>query len=129
MLVVVLSDTDGRTGVLEAKQSFNDEIEAFFKPRSYGADLNGVGINLMCRDPIYEFKQRVRLSKAEKILDLDVMLDWDEMIHAGSRRKAAILRVLRKAVRDVLERRKWKDFDVTQFLLDLDTICERLARI
>ena len=128
MLVVVSSDSDGRTGVLEAKHSFSDEIEAFFKPRSYGAGLNGVGIVLMCRDPRHEFKQRVRLSKAEKILDLDVMLDWNEMIHAGSSRKAVILRTLRQTVRDVLERRKWKDFDVTQFLLDFDTICERLSR-
>jgi len=93
---------------MEAGHSFNQEIEAFFKPRSYGAGLNGVG---------------------EMILDLDVMLDWDEMIHAGSRRKAAVLRAVRKTVRDVFGRRRWKDFDVTQFLLDLDTICERLARV
>ena len=128
MLVVVSSDSDSRTGVTEAKHSFSEEIETFFKPRSYGPGLSGVGVVLMCRDPSYEFKQRVRLSKAENILDLDVMLDWNEMIHAGSRRKAAILGVLRKTVRDVFERRTWKDFDVTQFLLDFDTICERLAR-
>src|SRR5690349_8222650 len=99
MLVTVRSDSDGGTRVMEAKHSFDDKLEAFFKPRAYGAGLNGVGIVLMCRDPVYEFKQRVRLSKEEKILDFDVMLDWDEMLTAGPARKGAILRTMKKTVR------------------------------
>jgi hypothetical protein len=129
MLVVVTSDSDGGTGVLEAKQSFSNELETFFKPRSYGTGLNGVGIVLMCRDPVYEFKQRVRLSKEEKILDFDVMLDWDEMLTAGPARKEAILRTMKKTVREVFARRKkLRDFDASGFLADFDAICDQLGR-
>jgi hypothetical protein len=126
--VFVTSDSDRRTGVAEVNLEIVEEIERFFKAKTYGAEVAAVVIVMMCRDPVYEFKQRIRFSKAEQTFYLDVMLDWNEMIHAGTRRKPAALRTVRQTVRNVLEKRKWKSFDVTQFLLDFDTICERLSR-
>jgi len=109
-----------------------EEIARFFKPRSYGEAIQEVVIVLMCRDPMYRFKQRVRLDRKERIFYTDVMLDWGEMLGAGPRRRAVVLGATRRALREVLERRhkreRLKEFDLGQFLLDFDTVCARLAR-
>ena len=113
-------------------EQIGEEIARFFKPRSYGEAIQEVVIVLVCRDPMYRFKQRVRLDRKERIFYTDVMLDWGEMLGAGPRRRAVVLGATRRALREVLERRhkreRLKEFDLGQFLLDFDTVCARLAR-
>jgi hypothetical protein len=126
--VFVTSDSVAGTGVGEVSGAVSKQIELEFKPKTFGPGLGGVAIILMCRDPAYGFKQRVRHAKAERILYLDVMLDWDDMLCAGPRRQMAVLDAMKRTVREVFARRKISDFDVPGFLGDFDAICDRLGR-
>ena len=124
----ITSDSDARTGVGEVNDQICQAAERFFVGRSYGDELDGVTIVLMCRDPVYEFRRRVRLSKADKIFYMDVMLDWDQMCYAGAARKRLLLEATRKQVRELFERRRFRSFDAAQFLLDFDAMCALLTR-
>ena len=139
MRVFVTSDSAGGTGVGEACDSISEQIAVEFKAKTFGPGLSEVAIVLMCRDPGYGFKQRVRHAKAERILYLDVMLDWDEMLRAGPRRRVAgtrdafalrlaVLGAMKRTVREVFGRRKIPDFDVPGFLGEFDAVCDRLGK-
>ncbi|HET6983762.1 MAG TPA: hypothetical protein VFI53_16580 [Myxococcaceae bacterium] len=138
MRVFVTSDSAAGTGVGEASGSICEKMEKEFKPKTFGPGLSEVVIVLMCRDPEYGFKQRVRHSRAERILYLDVMLDWDEMLRAGPKRRmagtrdafalrSAVLDAMKRTVREVFARRRVSDFDVPGFLGEFDAVCDRLG--
>ncbi|MBF4518710.1 hypothetical protein IRZ71_20330 [Flavobacterium sp. ANB] len=52
------------------------ELEDWLHFKNYGSDLSDIGIVLMCRSPEYNFKQRIRMSKKDKTLNIDIMLDY-----------------------------------------------------
>ncbi len=61
----------------------NLELRDLFAERKYGEDLSGgIGVVLMCREPALDFKQRIRLSKKQPSLSMDVMLDLPFFVSA-----------------------------------------------
>jgi len=69
-----------------------------FRPRDYGSGLPQLGVVLMCRDPHFNFKRRVRFSKKDQTLYMDVMLHLPDMIplsHDERRRVRVQDRILR----------------------------------
>jgi hypothetical protein len=112
--VFVTSDSVAGTGVGEVCVAISEQMGVEFKPKTFGSGLGEVVIVLMCRDPAYGFKQRVRHAKAERILYLDVMLDWDEMLRAGPGRQMAVLDAMKRTVREVFAERRISDFWVSR---------------
>jgi hypothetical protein len=91
-----------------------------FSDREYGAGLVGVVAVLMCQDPALDLKQRVRHSKKDKTLYVDVMLDYTSMCAASpSFREGLVFREIITQVGTITARRKIADFDSTAFLSDL----------
>jgi len=103
--------------------------EKHFRPKDYGAALQGIGIVLMCRNPALNFKQRIRFSKKHEArgrevfnrLYMDIMLDLEEMKSASpeSRRRIILQRILDE-VPVVLNRYKFQGFDKARFLQDMN---------
>ncbi|WP_377155098.1 hypothetical protein ACFJIX_23580 [Roseateles sp. UC29_93] len=110
-----------------------DEIQelkprVFFIERSYGKSVEGVKILFNCPLPEFELKRRLRFSKKEKALYLDIMLDLSEMISADHavRRKIMIDKLL-SDVPETLQKYNFEDFDYERFNIDLKTLFEPLA--
>ncbi len=119
----ILSDTSELSRVLEAKQIITSE--AFYKyveSENYGADLNGIGIILMCREPQFKFKKRLRFSKKDKVLYMDIMLDFDKYILLSqTERVSAICNELLEKIPQTVNKYKFGDFDLDKFMTHLKT--------
>lgn len=44
----------------------------------------------MCRDPRWNFKQRIRFVKKENCLYMDLMFDWNTMVNADQKTRKQI---------------------------------------
>ncbi|WP_154668129.1 hypothetical protein [Pseudoduganella violaceinigra] len=97
------------------------EYWTLFQKRSYGAGLDGVSIFLICRNPEYGFKRRIRHSKKEKKIYIDVMLDLNEIATTTpAERRFKILSKLRLEVPEVIGRYKIDGFNSRLFLSDFE---------
>lgn len=117
----LISDTDSSSGVLEAKQKIaSNEFYKVIESDSYGHDLNGIVIVLMCREPGVFLKQRLRLSKKEKILYFDIMLDFDTSQGLSNDQLVSeICKTILMKVPPVVEKYKFKDFHLEKFMANL----------
>lgn len=108
----LLSDTDSESGILIAKQQITSNgFNKYITSESYGSDLNGIVIILMCRKPEIVFKKRLRLSKKEKVLYMDIMLDYDLFNNmAFEQRITQICKTLLVELLQVLKKYKFQDF-------------------
>jgi len=102
----------------------NLELADFFADRNYGEDLQGgIGVILMCRDPGLNFKQRIRFSKKDQALSMDVMLDLPFFVSASyARRREVVAKSLIAEIPRVVKKYKFTDFDVENFSIDLERI-------
>jgi len=90
-----------------------------FGQKEYGSGLMGIAIILMCRNPDLNFKRRMRLSKKDKTLYMDIMLDFPEMMHLdGNAKKKKALDLLIKEVPEALDKYNIIAFDKAKFLED-----------
>lgn len=93
----------------------------FFGERNYGDGLHGITVIFMCQDPNLNLKRRLRLSKKEKKLYMDIMLDLPTMKEADStQRQKIIADRLAVEVPEVLAKYKIDDFDKVRFDTDLN---------
>lgn len=94
----------------------------FFYHRNYGNDLSGgIVVVLMCRDPEYKFKQRIRFSKKEQKLYMDIMLDYLNFVTAShAQRRQMVAKHLQTEIPLVIAKYKFKDFDLERFSTDLN---------
>jgi hypothetical protein len=118
-----LCDENWDAGVGETLNALSDlEYRSYFQERPYGDGLTGITVIFMCRDPHLNFKRRVRLSKKERKLYMDIMLDFPEMKSATpSLRKQIIAKQLQKEVPAIVSKYKIPDFDRERFLTDFAT--------
>ena len=123
MDVRILCDANWDAGVDKASDrvwplSMLKLVESY----NYGTGLLGIIVGLMCRDPHLNFKQRIRLSKKDRILYMDVMLDYPAMREADDDTRVKIVRDKLKAeVPRILAKYKIPDFDNERFLSDFAT--------
>jgi len=90
-----------------------------FVAKDYGNGLLGLVVVLVCQDSELNLKRRIRLSKKEKKLYLDIMLDLDEMRQADQQvRKKYVAERLADEVPDVLRKYSISDFDKVRFIED-----------
>jgi hypothetical protein len=120
MNVNLLADMNWESKLNHAMRvvDFNELIDA-----DYGPGLSELVLVTICRDPVHEFKQRVRFVTATRTLYIDVMLDLSFFIKAthGERRNTLYEQIMNQ-VRTVLEKRRIKDFDSQRFLQDVDNL-------
>ncbi|RZF55980.1 hypothetical protein EXE30_04055 [Acinetobacter halotolerans] len=118
----LMSDTSLGSGVLEAKQHITTtQFYRLIESENYGSDLNGIAIVLMCREENSMFKQRLRFSKKEKVLYMDIMLDYDKFsILSHKQRISEICRVLLTEIPLIVKKYKFKDFDLDLFINKLN---------
>jgi hypothetical protein len=116
----VTGDTDAKSGVADLIYAISGPTRKHFIARDYGVGLAGIGVVLMCQDPKLELRPRIRHSKKEKMLYVDVMLSLPDMLEAKSEaRRSTVFRELIAQVGAILEKRKISDFAHEQFISDL----------
>lgn len=118
----LLSDTDSESGILFAKQQITSNgFNKYITSENYGSDLNGVVIILVCRKPGIILKKRLRLSKKEKILYMDIMLDYDLFNNIEfEQRVTQICKTLLVEISQVLKKYKFEDFKSDKLIINLE---------
>ena len=94
--------------------------EGYFSEQDYGNSLNGITVVLMCQDPNLNLKQRIRFSKKEKNLYLDIMLNLPHFLEILQKeREEIIVDKIITEVPQVIAKYKFKDFELVRFEKDL----------
>jgi hypothetical protein len=96
------------------------EIEDWFHFKNYGNDLVDIFIVLMCRNPEYNFKQRIRMDRKDKALYIDLMLDYDYFVSDITQddRIKVVANKMINEIPPIIKKYKLKDFDLDLFMKD-----------
>jgi len=120
MKFFITSDSNAESGVGEATRGLTQALGDYFADRLYNDSDIEMAICLMCRDPSWNFKQRIRFVKKENCLYMDIMLDLDVMKYAERfHRKEVIGGKLVSEVPEIIAKKKFKGFDLPRFTKDL----------
>jgi len=113
-------DANSEAGLDEVIFGLNAAWERFFGDRFYDDSSTGLFLVLMCRNPRWDFKQRIRYSKKESTLYIDIMIDLGLMSGSGlgTRRQIVAKKILNE-VPEIIAKKKFKDFDLPRFTKDL----------
>ena len=94
--------------------------DRFFEEQNYGTSLEGLTIVLMCQDPDLNLKQRIRMSKKEKKIYLDIMLDLPYFLEITQKeREKIIVEKIISEVPPIIAKYKLDSFDLRKFEADL----------
>ena len=117
----ILSDAEWESKIRDGLKAISTSgYQRVFEERDYGTGLRGVIVVLMCRDPKLNFKQRIRFTKKEKKLYMDIMLDLNLMQHSEPAvRKKIVIQRLADEVPAILHKYAFPDFDEPRFVADL----------
>ncbi|HEX6429921.1 MAG TPA: hypothetical protein VF008_19640 [Niastella sp.] len=117
----LLCDAHQDAGLDKVLFRFSDlGLKRFFEERNYGDTLAGITIVLMCQNPALNIKQRIRHSKKEKKLYMDIMLDLDQFKQLSQEQRERIVAAKMFAeLVPVLKKYKFGHFDVEAFEADL----------
>lgn len=124
MRLNILCDADWESKVDKVLDTLSDSgYRRFFEEQNYGKELEGVTIVLMCQSPLLNLKQRIRHSKKEKKLYIDIMLDLPKFkeIQQIERENIVIDKII-KEIPPIISKYKFLDFDLPKFEKDLRTI-------
>ena len=122
MRFIITGDCNAESGVGEVIDEISGPTKKHFVVKNYGASLLGIGVILMCRSQHLKFKQRIRLSKKDKMLFMDIMFNIDEMKpKANEVRRRIIFQRLSMEVPEIVSKYKLSDFNVEQFTSDLNS--------
>ena len=121
MRFMISADIDIKSGIEEVLSILHGTgYIKYFKTKNYGEDIECVFIVLMCRDESLNFKQRIRHSKKEKTIYLDIMLKLSEYIKASPewRMKTTIKNIFEELSR-IIRKYKIKNFASEMFISDV----------
>lgn len=97
--------------------------KSFFKEMHYGDGLAEIVIVCMCRDSELNFKQRIKFSKKNKMLGIDVMLDFNGIKNlSDEERKKSVIESIINTVSSIVFKYKIKDFNADKFIMDFQRI-------
>jgi hypothetical protein len=120
MHIRITSDSNEESGVGLVVDQVSGPARRYFSEKQYGDGLYGIVAVLICRDPDLRFKPRLRFSKRDNILYMDVMLDLARMVQASLQdRKQIVLDRLGDEIPATLRKYSFLDFDDTRFVEDL----------
>ena len=99
-----------------------DGFREYFSGKQYDDTAINIGVVLMCRDPRLKFERRVRYSRSDNWLYIDVMLDLDVMSQSDHEtRKRIVGEKITAEVPQVVAKYKLRGFDLERFASDLRT--------
>lgn len=117
---MVVCDANQESGVGEVIDDICGPTHLHFVSKNYGDGLSGIGVVLMCRDTELNFKRRIRFSRKEKTLYMDVMLDLIQMRQlAHNVRKQIICKRLTEEIPAVVRKYSIAGFNDMLFEQDL----------
>ena len=128
MILGITCDIDWESRLDKVLDSIIDAgYKHYFEKRNYGSSLNEMFVVAMCRNPEYNFKQRIRLSKKEKVLYLDLMFDLNQfkVIEQNEREKIFATKFVTE-IPPIVAKYKFDDFDLPQFEADLKKFLNKL---
>lgn len=92
----------------------------YFANNDYGGSIDAIAIILMCQDPKLHLKRRIRYSKKEKVLYIDIMLDMYEFMRISDDERVRIVSgKLLEEIPPIIAKYKFEDFDLLKFETDL----------
>lgn len=117
----ILSDADWDSKIDKVLDTFSDfGYRRLFEEKNYGDSLYGITVVFMCRNTEYNFKQRIKYSKKEKKIYLDIMLDLNQFKQIEQREKERIVaQKLISEIPPIISKYKFTDFDLPSFEADL----------
>jgi hypothetical protein len=116
----ITADSNSESGVGEIACELSGPTRGHFVAKDYGVGLLGVVVVLMGRNPALNFKRRVRLSKKNKTLYMDIMLDLEDMKSASpEKRRRIIIHRLSREIPKIMLKYKMPEFARDQFFDDL----------
>ncbi|MFZ6736049.1 hypothetical protein ACO0LG_29285 [Undibacterium sp. Ji42W] len=120
MRLNILGDFDWESNIDQVLKAFSDDnYHSYLQERDYGTGLIGITVVFMCQDPNLNLKRRIRLSKKEKKLYVDIMLDLAQMKSVDlAKKKMIISELLLKQIPEVISKYKIDDFDLQRFIED-----------
>jgi hypothetical protein len=120
----MLGDFDWESNVDKVLDALSvTNYRGYFHQREYGEELIGITILFMCQDPELNLKQRVRLSKKEQKLYIDIMLDLPQMKQSDQATRNLIAQQKMLAeVPAIIRKYKLKKFDTERFIEDFQQI-------
>ena len=127
MQLRITGDSNEESGVSEVIYELSGPTRKYFASKDYGVGLQGIGVILMCRDPALNFKRRIRHSKKDSMIYMDIMLDLQVMRKASpEERKCEVARRLFDEVPEVMFRYKLPDFNRDAFIADFQEWVESI---
>lgn len=129
MRLNILADSHWESNLDKVLNDISDfGFRRHFEALNYGAGLLGVTVVFMCQDPALNLKRRIRHSKKESKLYMDIMLDLSVMKAATPEaRKHEVAQRLFDEVPEVLSRYKIPDFNQDAFVTDLRSWIESIG--
>jgi hypothetical protein len=116
----ITCDANQESGVGEVVGELSGQTRKHFVPRDYGSGLLSLGVVLMCRDPALNFKPRIRFSKKDQTLYMDVMLHLPEMIPLSHQeRRGVVIQKLKQEIPEILNKYDVDNCDRVRFESDL----------
>jgi hypothetical protein len=95
-------------------------FKKYFAEKYYEDSGIEMAVVLMCRDPRWNFKQRIRFVKKDNCLYMDIMLDYEHMTTTDTAgRKRYVAEKLVNEVPQIIAKYKFRDFDLKRFSSDL----------
>jgi hypothetical protein len=129
MDLFITADCNEESGIGGVIDEICEPTQKHFATGNYGASLLGMGVVLMCRDKYLNFKRRIRFTKKDKVLYMDVMLDIDEMKPASpKKRRQIIFKRLVTEIPEIITKYKFPDFKFEQFSNDLNAWFNELGK-
>jgi hypothetical protein len=122
MKLNILSDTNSESRVAEALAALPVlELRNYVAEQDYGEGLSCLLIGIICRNPELQFRPRVRFTRKDKTLSMDVMLHLPDMMALDDLgRTRAIAQRLSDQVPAVISKYEIQDFDDARFLADFE---------
>ena len=117
----ITSDSTEETRTGDVISRISGSVKKYFLEKNYGSSVEGIVIVFMCRDPKIAFKQRVRFSKKDKKLYIDIMLNYEFMLSAlnDQARFNLMKEKLLTELSLIIKKYKFPEFDLEKFLFDL----------
>jgi len=131
----VLLDYDTLSGLREVDIDLVDnyKFNDYFINKNYScSQIIKIVIILFCRNPEYEFKQRIRLYKNDKVLYIDLMFDLNIMkeLDHNSRCELTASKFINEIpiiIKRYIKRKQITNFDIERFTDDLTNFFENIC--
>lgn len=127
----ILCDINWESKVDQALRNLDiRELNKYLERKNIGSGLSGITICLMCRDPELKFKQRIRLSKKENKLYMDIMLDYNHFVQIENKQRQMIIgKSILNELPKTLKKYKLDDFSIENLKNGLKEYFEKIEWI